>query len=111
VLITHLHWDQLERTSSISCGGVLDPGRGGQILDGPPPASPCTEVAGCGFPLGIRHPDYAGNVRTITGTREVLPGLRLHWVGGHTPGLQAVSIETSGGRLVLASDAIPCTSA
>ena len=41
----------------------------------------------------------------IEGDREVLPGLRLHRVGGHTAGLQIVSVETSRGRVVLTSDA------
>jgi glyoxylase-like metal-dependent hydrolase (beta-lactamase superfamily II) len=49
--------------------------------------------------------NYADRVRVITGEREVLPGLRVHWVGGHTAGLQVVSVETAGGRVVLTSDA------
>jgi glyoxylase-like metal-dependent hydrolase (beta-lactamase superfamily II) len=49
--------------------------------------------------------NYANRVRVIQGEREVLPGLRVHWVGGHTAGPQIVSVETAGGRVVLASDA------
>jgi glyoxylase-like metal-dependent hydrolase (beta-lactamase superfamily II) len=41
----------------------------------------------------------------IDGDREVLPGLRVHRVGGHTAGLQIVSVETARGRVVLTSDA------
>jgi glyoxylase-like metal-dependent hydrolase (beta-lactamase superfamily II) len=48
---------------------------------------------------------YQGRVRYVDGDREVLPGLRLHRVGGHTAGLQIVSVETRAGRLVLTSDA------
>src|SRR5437773_2015760 len=36
---------------------------------------------------------------------ERLPGLRVHRVGGHTAGLQIVSVETARGRVVLTSDA------
>lgn len=39
------------------------------------------------------------------GTRELAPGLSVHRVGGHTPGLQCVRVQTEAGPLVLASDA------
>ena len=48
---------------------------------------------------------YGGRIRLVEGEREVLPGLRVHWVGGHTAGLQIVSVETGRGRVVLTSDA------
>jgi len=47
----------------------------------------------------------ANRIRLVDGAREVFPGLRVHWVGGHTPGLQIVSVETARGRIVLTSDA------
>ncbi|MDN5843790.1 MAG: N-acyl homoserine lactonase family protein [Alcaligenaceae bacterium] len=39
------------------------------------------------------------------GDELLLPGVSLHWVGGHTAGLQAVRVWTRKGWLVLASDA------
>jgi glyoxylase-like metal-dependent hydrolase (beta-lactamase superfamily II) len=44
-------------------------------------------------------------VRFVDGEQEVLPGVRVHHVGGHTAGLQIVSVETERGTAVLASDA------
>ncbi len=49
--------------------------------------------------------NYADRVRIIDGDREVLPGIGLHRVGGHTPGLQIVTVQTARGTLVLTSDA------
>src|SRR3989338_7774239 len=49
--------------------------------------------------------NYANRVRIIEGDREVLPGLRVHRVGGHTARLQIVTVETGRGTVVLASDA------
>jgi len=49
--------------------------------------------------------NYAGRMRLVEGEHEVFPGLRAHWVGGHTAGLQIVSVETARGRVVLTSDA------
>ena len=41
----------------------------------------------------------------VEGDREVLPGIRVHRVGGHTAGLQIVSVKTARGTVVLTSDA------
>ncbi len=48
---------------------------------------------------------YAGRVTFHDGSGEVLPGITLHHVGGHTGGLQVVRVYTSRGWVVLASDA------
>jgi glyoxylase-like metal-dependent hydrolase (beta-lactamase superfamily II) len=39
------------------------------------------------------------------GEAELAPGISLHQVGGHTPGLQVVRVSTARGPVVLASDA------
>src|SRR5262249_55489995 len=49
--------------------------------------------------------NYDGRVQFVDGEREIAPGVRVHWVGGHTAGMQIVSVQTSRGRAVLASDA------
>src|SRR5881396_1715933 len=49
--------------------------------------------------------NYAQRLRIVEGEVEVLPGLRVHRVGGHTAGLQIVSVETARGTVVLTSDA------
>ena len=49
--------------------------------------------------------NYEGRVRFVQGEEEVLPGIRVHHVGGHTAGMQIVSVMTGRGRAVLASDA------
>jgi glyoxylase-like metal-dependent hydrolase (beta-lactamase superfamily II) len=49
--------------------------------------------------------NYANRVRIIDGDREILPGLKVYRVGGHTAGLQIVTVETQRGTVVLTSDA------
>lgn len=39
------------------------------------------------------------------GAYELRPGITVHWVGGHTRGLQIVRVHTKRGWIVLASDA------
>ena len=40
------------------------------------------------------------------GCGEIVPGVTLHHVGGHSDGLQVVRVETERGAVVLASDAL-----
>ena len=49
--------------------------------------------------------NYGQRVKIVEGEREVLPGLRVHRVGGHTAGLQIVTVRTARGTVVLTSDA------
>lgn len=54
---------------------------------------------------GLVELNFAGRVRFIDGDRELWPGISVHRVGGHSPGLQVVRVETDRGRAVIASDA------
>ena len=47
----------------------------------------------------------AGRLRVVAGDEELLPGLGVHLVGGHTAGMQVVRVRTAAGHVVLASDA------
>ena len=49
--------------------------------------------------------NYDGRVSFCQGTREILPGITVHRVGGHTKAMQIVEVATSTGTAVLASDA------
>ncbi len=48
---------------------------------------------------------YQGRVRFHDGAEELAPGLSLHFIGGHTMGLQSVRVLTRRGHVVIASDA------
>lgn len=48
---------------------------------------------------------FAGRVVFHDGDEEIAPGLSVHHVGGHSMGLQMVSVRTRRGTVVLASDA------
>jgi glyoxylase-like metal-dependent hydrolase (beta-lactamase superfamily II) len=54
--------------------------------------------------VGIVRMNYAGRVVFHDGVVEPWPGIRLHPTGGHSAGLQFVSVVTGRGRVVLASD-------
>ena len=44
-------------------------------------------------------------MRFNDGDAEIVPGVRVHKVSGHTAGMQIVSVATSRGTAVLTSDA------
>lgn len=55
--------------------------------------------------VGVVRLNYAGRVHFYEGDAEIAPGIGVHLVGGHSAGLQFVTVNTARGRVVLASDA------
>jgi glyoxylase-like metal-dependent hydrolase (beta-lactamase superfamily II) len=53
---------------------------------------------------GVVRLNYARRVVFYDGDAELAPGIRLHRAGGHSAGLQFVSVMTQRGRVVIASD-------
>ena len=106
VIITHLHWDHAgnldkfpkarfhiqEREMSYATGRCMCHTFFRQPFD----VDPVVDM--------VRHV-YAGRVAFHCGSSSLQPGLELHWVGGHSDGLQAVRVQTARGYVVLASDA------
>jgi len=48
---------------------------------------------------------FAGRVAFHDGAHEIVPGVSLHHIGGHSKGLQSVRVKTRRGHVMLASDA------
>jgi glyoxylase-like metal-dependent hydrolase (beta-lactamase superfamily II) len=48
---------------------------------------------------------FRGRLGLCNGSREIVPGIIVHHVGGHTMGSQIVQVETAHGSAVVASDA------
>jgi glyoxylase-like metal-dependent hydrolase (beta-lactamase superfamily II) len=54
--------------------------------------------------VGMVRMNFAERVVFHNGDAELAPGLRLHACGGHSMGLQCVTVNTERGTVVLASD-------
>jgi glyoxylase-like metal-dependent hydrolase (beta-lactamase superfamily II) len=54
--------------------------------------------------VGLVRLNFARRVRLYNGPLELAPGISLHPVGGHTPGMQFVRVHTCRGWVVVASD-------
>jgi glyoxylase-like metal-dependent hydrolase (beta-lactamase superfamily II) len=55
--------------------------------------------------VGMVRRVYDGRVQFHDGDAELMPGVSVHLIGGHTMGLQVVRVATRRGAVVLASDA------
>lgn len=49
--------------------------------------------------------NYDDRIIWVDGDEEIAPGVEVCLVGGHSPGLQSVRVQTAGGTVVLAIDA------
>ncbi len=110
VIVTHFHYDHI---------GNLDAFAHAQLI------VPATELAFWTGPMAARfqfgshvesrelalveQAQTEGRVRTTAGTEEILEGITAIEVGGHSPGQQLTIVETSSGKVVLASDAVHFT--
>jgi glyoxylase-like metal-dependent hydrolase (beta-lactamase superfamily II) len=105
-LITHLHYDHW-------AGHTLFPGAEYWIQrdeiafwTGPLAGTPAFgQSANPGALARLGPLADARRIRVVEGDHDVLPGIRVHRVGGHTAGLQIVTVRTARGTVVLTSDA------
>ncbi|HKN98699.1 MAG TPA: N-acyl homoserine lactonase family protein [Pseudonocardiaceae bacterium] len=95
VVLTHLHYDH--------AGGVRDFPNARYLLQR-------SELDGLTDtwlvdPSDVDYLLGSNRLTLVDGDADVLPGVTVHHVGGHTPGTQVVRVLTAQGHLVVASDA------
>jgi glyoxylase-like metal-dependent hydrolase (beta-lactamase superfamily II) len=106
LVLTHLHWDH--------SGNLEDFGAAQIVLQEAEMAFWTGRWAGRGQFRSLHTPhDLAalvlanaeGRIRWVDGDADVVPGITVHRVGGHSPGMQVVRVATSRGFVVIGSDA------
>lgn len=106
VVLTHFHYDHIGGQSLFPRAQFWVQEDEMRFYTGPMAVKPA-------FRGSIYLPDltdlvthvYEERVRFVDGDAEVIPGVRVHKLGGHTAGMQIVSVVTERGIAVLTSDA------
>jgi glyoxylase-like metal-dependent hydrolase (beta-lactamase superfamily II) len=106
VVITHLHYDHAGNFDLFPAATLHLQDREMKYATG---RYMCHECFRGAFEVedvvGMVRRVYAGRVQFHDGDAEIAPGVSLHFIGGHTMGLQVVRVHTARGWVVLASDA------
>jgi glyoxylase-like metal-dependent hydrolase (beta-lactamase superfamily II) len=106
LVLSHLHFDHTGRIGEFTDAEIVVQRREVEFWLGP-------QVHLGEYPALCDPDDLAalvranveGRVRWVDGATQIVPGVTVHLVGGHTPGSQVVRVETSSGPVVLAADA------
>ncbi len=106
VIVTHLHYDHIGGFEQFPAARYHLQEREMRFATGP---HMCTATMNHAFEAdhiaGMVHKVFEGRVAFHDGDSELAPGITLHFIGGHTMGMQVVRVRTRRGWVVLASDA------
>ena len=106
VILTHLHFDHCGELGRFPGARIWLQEKEMAFWTGPAAARPSFRHVIMPEDLtAVVQLNLEGRLRWVCGDETIAPGLSLHLVGGHTPGLQVVRVETEDGVVVLASDA------
>ena len=106
VIVTHMHYDHAgtlddfpAATFHVSAAEMAF--ATGPLMCHPPFRHSMTAGHVCSMVRSL----FEGRVAFHSGDEEIAPGISVHHIGGHTPGMQSVRVKTKRGWVVLASDA------
>ncbi len=106
VLVTHMHYDHVGNLDLFPNAIFHIQDREMAYCTG---RCMCHKLISASFEVedvvGMVRRIFAGRVAFHDGEAEIAPGLSVHFIGGHTMGLQSVRVMTRRGWVVLASDA------
>ncbi len=105
-VITHAHYDHAGNTARLKCTCFHLQEREMQYATGPLMRHRfCRHAYDVQDVCDLVVANFEERVGFHSGDYELRPGITVHWVGGHTQGLQIVRVHTKRGWIVLASDA------
>jgi glyoxylase-like metal-dependent hydrolase (beta-lactamase superfamily II) len=106
LILTHLHDDHCSNVRLFTGAKILISQRGWHSVMAPEHPGLVPEPL---FPRSVYSHlvnEAWDRVELLPDEVEILPGLEVFWVGGHTPCSQAVKIDTPRGRVILAGDTL-----
>ena len=107
VVLTHFHWDHMGNLDCFPEATFYAQVKEMMFWTGPYSRyAAFNEVVETDDILGAVRLQLEGRLVLFDGSKEILPGITLERVGGHTAGMQVVYVDTDAGRSVIASDAV-----
>ena len=106
LILTHFHYDHISNAKLFSKARVIISGKGWMNTLAPKHKSLTPPVF---FPrdvLSYLVKEAWDRVYLASDENEIMPGIKVFWVGGHTMGSQAISVETEKGKAVLTGDVV-----
>jgi glyoxylase-like metal-dependent hydrolase (beta-lactamase superfamily II) len=107
IVVTHLHYDHTGNLHAFPDARLFVPARELEFWTGDYARRP--QFAPHAEREDVAHVERAaqeGRVRLTQGTEEILDGVQVVTVGGHSPGQQVMVVESDAGPVVLTSDAV-----
>jgi len=105
VVLTHLHWDHCLNIALFPRARIFISFREWTNVIKPRHPALASDPP---FPQSVVRYLKAASKRVnfIKDEEEIVRGIRVFWVGGHTPGSQAVAVTTALGMVVIAGDTV-----
>ncbi len=106
-ILTHLHWDHFDLEGFLPNAAFWVQRREVEFWSGYGAQERWLRrfVSDC-FAQDLEAIRSSGRLKVIEGTFEPAEGIRLEWVGGHSPGMQIVVVQSPRGPFVIANDAL-----
>ncbi|HKV44798.1 MAG TPA: N-acyl homoserine lactonase family protein [bacterium] len=107
VILTHVHWDHFDLEGFLPKATFWVQRREVEFWAGFGGQDPWTRrfLSDC-YTQDLEAVRSSGRLKVVDGNLELVEGVRLEWVGGHSPGMQIVVVATAKGPFVIANDAL-----
>jgi glyoxylase-like metal-dependent hydrolase (beta-lactamase superfamily II) len=92
LVFTHLHFDHAANAKLMKNATIIVQKIEYDFMNNPHPVF-----------AGLYNPEFIAGMKLklVEGDAEVVPGITVHLVPGHTPGAQAVAVDTAAGKAVI----------
>jgi glyoxylase-like metal-dependent hydrolase (beta-lactamase superfamily II) len=107
VVLTHLHWDHFDLEGFLPKATFWVQRREVDFWHGFGGQDRWTRrfLSDC-YTQDLGSLQSGGRLRVVDGNLELVEGVQLEWVGGHSPGMQIVVVQTAKGPFVIGNDAL-----
>ncbi len=107
VILTHLHWDHFDLEGTYPRATFWVQKRELEFWAGSGGQDPWYRrfLSDC-LKEDLETVRASGRLQVVDGVHDLMDGIRVEWVGGHSPGMQIVVVESTKGAFVIANDAL-----